>query len=167
MVAFTFVSASQSCKEKTMVTSSSRFAINTSEVTGQVIDGEAIIMNLATGMFYSIDNVGASIWTWIEQGFSVGEITAQITAHFDVSEDRARSDLEDLAGQLIAENLVEVRDEPGARATSDRSDTPHRTRCPYHPPELNRYSDMTDMLALDPPMPVLGAPWDNEGGKQV
>lgn len=150
-----------------MLTSSSRFVINTSEVTGQVIDGEAIIMNLATGMFYSTDKVGAAIWTWIEQGLSVGQITSQIMAQYDVSEDKARSDLESLVGQLVGENLMEVRDEPGAGAASDRPDTQYPTRAPYQAPELNRYSDMTDMLALDPPMPVLGAPWGSNGEKQA
>lgn len=142
-----------------MVASSSRFVVNSSEVTGQVIDGEAIIMNLSTGMFYSTDKVGASIWSWVEQGLSVEEIIAEITVRYDVSEAQARSDLDELVGQLLGENLVHTE----AVATEGRP--PHltvpaaATRAPYHAPELNRYSDMTDMLALDPPMPVLGAPW--------
>ena len=150
-----------------MVTSNSRFVINTSEVTGQVIDGEAIIMNLANGMFYSTDQVGASIWSWVEQGLSVGEITKRITAQYDVPETQARSDLDGLVAQLIGENLVEVRDGSEAAPPSGRSTSPAGTRAPYRTPELNRYSDMTDMLALDPPMPVLGAPWGGEGEKQA
>jgi hypothetical protein len=142
-----------------MVTSSSRFVINTSEVTGQVIDGEAIIMNLSTGMFYSTDKAGASIWGWIEQGLSVGEITAEITSQYDVLEAQARLDLEELVGQLIGENLVQISTGAADGSASRPSVTPAVTRAPYHSPELNRYSDMTDMLALDPPMPVLGAPW--------
>jgi hypothetical protein len=142
-----------------MVTSSSRFVINTSEVTGQVIDGEAIIMNLSTGMFYSTDKAGASIWSWIEQGLSVEEIIAEITTQYDVSEAQARLDLEELVGQLIGENLVQISTGAADAPASRPAVTPAATRAPYHSPELNRYSDMTDMLALDPPMPVLGAPW--------
>jgi hypothetical protein len=150
-----------------MVTSSSRFAINSSEVTGQVIDGEAIIMNLATGMFYSTDKVGASVWTWIEQGLSVAEISERITAQYDVSDDKARSDLETLISQLVGESLVEVRNEPDGAVSSGYSAPLGATRAPYFSPELHRYSDMTDMLALDPPMPVLGAPWGADGEKQA
>jgi hypothetical protein len=142
-----------------MVTSASRFVINTSEVTGQVIDGEAIIMNLSTGMFYSTDKVGASIWSWVEQGLSVGEIVAEITVQYDVSEAQARLDLEELVGQLVAENLVQISDGAADGLASRPALLPAAARAPYHSPELNRYSDMTDMLALDPPMPVLGAPW--------
>jgi Coenzyme PQQ synthesis protein D (PqqD) len=142
-----------------MVTSSSRFVINTSEVTGQVIDGEAIIMNLSTGMFYSTDKAGASIWSWIEQGLSVEEIIAEITTQYDVFEAQARLDLEELVGQLIGENLVQISTGAADASASRPALAPAATRAPYHSPELNRYSDMTDMLALDPPMPVLGAPW--------
>ena len=36
-----------------------RFRVNTEEVAAKVIDGEAIIINLTTGVYYSMDGVGA------------------------------------------------------------------------------------------------------------
>ncbi len=41
---------------------------NDTHVAAKVFDGEAIIMNLTTGMYFSADKVGASVWELIEKG---------------------------------------------------------------------------------------------------
>jgi len=45
-----------------MLSSATRFQMNDTEVTATVIDGEAIMINLSSGVYYSTDAVGARIW---------------------------------------------------------------------------------------------------------
>jgi hypothetical protein len=140
-----------------MVSAESRVVINASEIAAQVIDGEAIIMNLTTGVYCSMDRVGAVIWEWIERGHSVADIVDGLTAVYDVSPAQAQADLERLLDQMVGDGLVQIAASNGRLGNPA---APAEARLPYQAPELNRYGDMADLLALDPPMPVLPAsPW--------
>jgi len=125
---------------------------NDTHVAAKVFDGEAIIMNLTTGMYFSADKVGASVWELIEKGGSVNSITDWLTKRYDVDTDRVREDLERLTKQMLDEGLIVVSE----GVTFAPSHSGERTRLPYESPTLNRYDDMAELLALDPPMPGIG-----------
>lgn len=148
-----------------MVRPETRLRVNVSEVTGQVIDGEAIIMNLTTGMFYSTDGAGGFAWEALSRGLCVGEVADAVAARFDVSVENARNDVVRLAEQLLEEGLAHP--DGAQRPGSTAGPPPTGERLPYSAPVLSRYSDMVDLLALDPPLPVLGAqPWSEpEAGR--
>lgn len=140
-----------------MVSAESRVVINASEIAAQVIDGEAIIMNLTTGVYCSMDRVGAVVWSWIERGHSVADMVDGLTSLYDVPPPQAQADLERLIDQLVQDGLVQIE---AANGRLGNPAAPTGERLPYLAPELNRYGDMADLLALDPPMPVLPAsPW--------
>jgi len=134
----------------------------TEDVIAKVMDGEAVIINLANGMYYSTDKVGAVVWSLLESGHSVGEAAKEVAARYEVSSDQATSDISQLVTQLLEERLLlpcEDRRAPAAGCD------PVSQRQNYEPPALQIYSDMGDLLALDPPMPsVFGAtPWKDPG----
>lgn len=143
-----------------MLAPDSRFVVNAPEVAAQVIDGEAIIMNLTTGMYYSLDRVGAVVWEWLERGDSVEEMNQRIATRYEVSPSQAQADLDRLIDQLLQDGLVSVSsasERPGERGGPLWA---AEERLPYHVPSLIRYEDMADLLALDPPMPVIAStPW--------
>ena len=64
------------------------------EVAAKVMDDEAIIINLANGIYYSMDRVGASIWEMIEGKHSLDEIITTTVARYDVSPEQAQADIE-------------------------------------------------------------------------
>lgn len=139
------------------MTAQTRFARDP-EVVGKVIDGEAIIINLATGMYYSADEVGGLIWTLFEQGHSIGEVAAHVAAHYEIEVDRARRDIDRIAVRLVEEGLVKQTDPDGAPPPITVAPPPSRRA--YVAPSLEAYRDMQDLLALDPPMPALKPnPW--------
>src|SRR5580765_202543 len=49
---------------------SERYTIDEARVVSEIIDGEAIIVNLANGYYYSLDPPAAEIWGWLEAGWS-------------------------------------------------------------------------------------------------
>ena len=128
------------------------------EVIAKAMDGEAVIINLANGVYYSVDNVGGAIWEMMNDGWRMDEIVAAITARYDVPLPRAEADVLRLGADLLREELV-------ALAAPD--DTPRRKieaaptlKLPYESPQLNIYRDMQDLLALDPPTPGFAdIPW--------
>lgn len=127
------------------------------EVASKVIDGEAIIINLANGVYYSMDKVGALVWDLLQTGYSLEEVIAAVTGQYDVGREQAESNVRDLVQELVAENLV-VASENGTAAPAQA--TPAQVKLLYELPKLNIYRDMGDLLALDPPVPGLGdTPW--------
>jgi hypothetical protein len=122
-------------------------------VAAKVIDGEAIIMNLTNGAYYSMDGVGAVVWEHIAEGRSIEAIHDSIARRFDVEDSRLREDLDRLVAELLAEGLV-LATSNGTAAYQPVSHTVRGTAS-YAAPRLNKYTEMADLLALDPPMPAL------------
>ena len=135
-----------------MVTLDDRLRRNEDEIAAKVMDGEAIIINLVSGVYYRMDEVGGAIWAMIEDGRSLGEMVTTLTEQYEVSRDQAQTDVERLATELLREKLVSASDDT-PQAEQRQVAKPQR-RLSYEPPVLNVYRDMGDLLALDPPVPV-------------
>lgn len=141
-----------------MLTPQDRLSPNEAEVAAKVLDGEAIIINLSNGTYYSMDKVGGLIWEMIVAGRTLVDIAEAIALRYEVSPEQAHTDARRLAGDLMRENLVIALDKPAAPV--ERQESIAGQRLPYEPPTLNIYRDMSDLLALDPPMPSLDEiPW--------
>jgi hypothetical protein len=137
-----------------------RLRINDEECAARVIDGEAVIINLLNGTYYSLDKVGAVIWESLAEGRTVAETVDAVTARYKVEAARARGDVERLAPQLRDERLLVPADGDRSGAADGAPDAEARgeaptERLPYEEPALTTYRDMADLLALDPPMPRL------------
>jgi len=134
---------------------------NSEEVAAKVMDGEAILINLSNGIYYSMDKVGAVVWEFVEKNFSPEQMVASITSRYEVEAKAAQADVENLLNQLVEEKLIlESNDLPG----TGEQPVELKPKEPYESPQLNIYRDMGDLLALDPPTPGLEAtPWKDPG----
>jgi hypothetical protein len=77
---------------------------------GQVsteLEGEAVILSLADGVYYGLDGVGAMVWERLREPASVAELGDAVTAAFDVDRETAERDLLALLRELIGRGLVE------------------------------------------------------------
>jgi hypothetical protein len=72
--------------------------------------GEAVILNLGTGMYYELAGVGARIWELIREPTQVADVRDTILQEYDVKLERCERDLLDLLEQLADTGLIEVRD---------------------------------------------------------
>ena len=128
-----------------------RYQLRSSDVTGKVIDGEAIIMNLATGAYYSMEGAGAALWELLELGCSQAEAVSALSERYDVEADVIARDVGAVVDELIAEELLVVAAERSAPAVIPVVSE----SAGYMAPTLQKFTDMADLLALDPPMPGL------------
>ncbi|MGB5303622.1 MAG: PqqD family protein [Gemmatimonadota bacterium] len=130
-----------------------RLELNSGDVAAKEIDGEILIMNVANGMYYSLDGVSAVAWRLIAAGHSLDQVAVALAQTYGVDESSTLSDITDLAVHLVDEGLVRVStsgaytDLPTIEASEEHAS--------YTAPRLTAYSDMADLLALDPPMPGL------------
>lgn len=73
------------------------------------LDGEAVILGLADGIYYGLDPVGAFAWALLERPRTVAELRDAVAAEFDVDAPTAERDLLALLDEMAARGLVEVR----------------------------------------------------------
>jgi Coenzyme PQQ synthesis protein D (PqqD) len=73
------------------------------------LGGEAAILNLATGMYYCLNPVGARIWSLIAKPRTVSSVRDAILAEFEVEASPCERDVLDLLAKLAAEGLIQVR----------------------------------------------------------
>ena len=73
------------------------------------VEGEAVILSLADGVYYGLDPVGARVWRMMEQPRTVAELRDAVVAEWEVDAPTAERDLLDLLAELAARGLVEVR----------------------------------------------------------
>jgi hypothetical protein len=130
-----------------MLPLSIRLRPNEGQVAARVMDGEAIMINLSNGMYYSMDGVGGLIWEMIERRHSLDEMAVQ----YDVLPEQVRADVQRVVEELLQEDLVQAADDRAPSVGSERD--PPQERSAYEAPQLVTYRDMGDLLALDPPTP--------------
>ncbi|HEX6912245.1 MAG TPA: PqqD family protein [Longimicrobium sp.] len=73
------------------------------------VEGEAVILSLADGVYYGLDPVGARVWQLMEQPRTVAELRDAVVAEWEVDAPTAERDLLVLLAELAARGLVEVR----------------------------------------------------------
>lgn len=76
--------------------------------------GEAVILDLKSGVYYGLNEVGASIWNLIQEPKTVNEIRDAILEEYEVEPEQCDRDLKAILQQLADEGLIEVRNETAA-----------------------------------------------------
>ncbi len=76
--------------------------------------GEAVILDMAKGVYYGLDPVGASVWSLIQEPRTVSEIRDSLLDEYEVGADRCEGDLLQLLQTLRDQGLVEVQGEAAA-----------------------------------------------------
>jgi hypothetical protein len=76
------------------------------DVVFRELDGEAVILNLASGMYFGLDATGTRIWRLMETSGSLREVWAAMQREFDAPDDTLRSDLLTFVAELSTKGLV-------------------------------------------------------------
>lgn len=139
------------------------YRVNSPNVIHEIIDGEAVLVNLESGSYYSIDSVGAVVWDYLEQGLSPSQIVEAIAAQFAGESAAIAAGVEQLLAELQAEQLIVPGDAIAANGHSAAvNGAANGTAKPlFEAPVLHKYTDMEDLLLLDPIHDVDESGWPN------
>ena len=126
--------------------------INTPRVVRQTIDAETIIIDFDSGAYFSADSVGAVIWERVAQNASVNDIVRALTQRYAGDRADIEQGVEQFLIELQRESLIAPLDgAPSApRATPAMPDPNLAERPAFQVPSLLKYTDMQDLLLLDP-----------------
>lgn len=78
------------------------------DVVFRELDGEAVVLNLGTGLYYGLNDTGTRMWQLLEAHRGVRRVFDALRDEFEVSDDRLRDDLLALLEQLRDKGLVDV-----------------------------------------------------------
>jgi hypothetical protein len=119
--------------------SSMRYRINTPKVIHQVFGSEVVVVNLETGIYYSVRGSGVDLWQAIEEGISAETVMKQFNGTADP--EKISAFLTELQReQLILPTAEEISAAP-ALPSSGKT---------FADPRFEKFTDMREMLLIDP-----------------
>jgi hypothetical protein len=146
------------------MSSSQRFRINRPSVIHEILDDELVIVNLKSGSYYSLDRVGAVIWHEIDAGATEGEVAAVLQGAFEGDVGAMERAAAELIEELQREDLIQPGGANGTAPHREPADDPASVRVAFVAPVLHKYTDMQDLLLLDPIHEVDEAGWPARKG---
>ena len=75
------------------------------------LDGEAVILNLDSGTYYGLNEVGARIWELIQKPRSFNELHSTLLAEYEVQPDVCKQELTTILLKLMDANLIKMSNE--------------------------------------------------------
>jgi hypothetical protein len=79
------------------------------DVAFRELDGEAVVLNLRSGIYFGLDAVGTRIWQLCQERGSLRAVWAAMHEEFDVSPEDLRADLLAFVEELASRELITVQ----------------------------------------------------------
>ena len=91
--------------------SGSSIVVATKDQVFSDLDGEWVILGLKSGVYYGLSDVGARIWSMVQEPRAVDEIRDEILKEYDIEPGRCEKDVLALLEKLADAGLIELKDE--------------------------------------------------------
>ena len=82
-----------------------------SHVAFTFADQDAVLLNTRTNQYYSLDEVGARLWSLLNEGKQLMESYQALLEEYDVEPAQLEQDLLELVSGLVENGLVEIAQE--------------------------------------------------------
>ena len=126
-----------------MITPETTLTIRSGDVVHETVDGEVVIVDLANGVYFSTDGVGAVLWGLLTAGTTLQRLSEWAKAAYPTEPDAA-GDVSTFVRQLHAQGLlVESTQELAGDSVAEAPGS-------YVTPVLQAFNDMESLLLLDP-----------------
>ena len=111
-----------------------------------------------------MNGVAAAIWAFVEKGAYIDQLVDGMANKYTGNREEIASSVETFLMTLSSEGLVIKTDgDIPSELTQDPLPVAARSadKLPFEPPVLNRYTDMQDLILLDPVHEVDDTGWPN------
>lgn len=78
------------------------------QVVFRELESETVLLNLSTGFYYGLDDVGTRMWLALEKHETLEEAAFELLDEFEVDGPQLQRDLQSLAQELCDQGLLEV-----------------------------------------------------------
>jgi hypothetical protein len=118
-------------------------------VIAEVIDDEAIIVNLDSGAYYSLRDSACAVWELLAQQLTVPAVAQGLAVRYAGAPADIQAGVEALVVELLREQLL-APVEGSASPAPLQTHSGNGNRPPFQTPVLEKFTDMADLLLLDP-----------------
>lgn len=123
-------------------------------------DGEVVVVDLVSGVYYFLTGPGAYVWLALQSGMTIQACTEAITTAHPAALD-VDAGLLDFTTELVALDLLRLA-EPAIDRSVAVPDISRYVPGTYTAPRLESFADLQDILLLDPVHDVDPAGWPHE-----
>lgn len=78
------------------------------DVLFQEVNGETVLLDLASENYFGLDEIGTRIWSLINEGRAVGEMAGTLMEEYQVDRGTLECDIGDLVNSLLEAGLISV-----------------------------------------------------------
>ena len=78
------------------------------QVVFRELENETVLLNLSTGFYFGLDDVGTRMWLALEKHGTLEEAAFDLLDEFEVDAAQLQRDLQTLARELCDQGLLEV-----------------------------------------------------------
>jgi len=78
------------------------------DVLAQELDGETVLLDLASESFFGLDEVSTRVWQLLRDGAGRAEIIDRLLEEYEVDREVLERDIEDLLERLAEAGLIEL-----------------------------------------------------------
>jgi Coenzyme PQQ synthesis protein D (PqqD) len=82
-----------------------------SQVTCTELEDEAVLLNLETKTYYTLNKPAIYVWQLLGNGININEIVQRVREEFELDSETAEKNVRDLIDELVREKLVKVIDD--------------------------------------------------------
>ena len=129
-----------------------RYQVDGEKIVHEVLDQEAMVVNLDNGYYYALEGTAVDIWQALAGGASAPEAAAVLRRRYTGDQAEIEAAVRSFAAELVTETLLtpvqaaEAADiphpEPGSSAAG-----PDRA---FSLPVMYKYTDMANLIQMDP-----------------
>jgi hypothetical protein len=83
------------------------------------VDGEGVLLNTDTGLYFGLNDVGARIWSMLEQRSPLTAVQERLVDEYEVESEQAWHDLESFIEEMLVEGLVKLDTADSAHGRPD------------------------------------------------
>jgi hypothetical protein len=76
------------------------------DVVVRELDGEAVLLNLESGMYFGLDSVGTRVWQLIDQHHRLSAVVDAMCEEFDAPPETIERDVLRLVTELVEKGIV-------------------------------------------------------------
>ena len=85
------------------------------DIAWRIVDGQAVLVQPVESEVTILNEVGSSVWALIDGRRDVNRIVNGICRDYEISEEEAKRDIEELIRNLTAKRLTVISEEPSER----------------------------------------------------
>lgn len=132
--------------------------MNSPQVISETVGGETIIVNLATGHYFNLQGTAVEIWDGVVREEPAQAIAVGLAGRYAAADGEIEEAVDAFLSELTVAELVVPEDDDGAPVaiapSTEGGDLP-----PFTPPTFTTFTDMQDIILLDPVHEVDARGW--------